>query len=512
MKRFGTYMVSDDGMISAVDPRSPDLNDADYQQAKAYADEMKGGPVETDMVTGRATRLPSSTVIPQPDLEQEPQLPPTSMNPMLVKYLRSKQANPAVDASKGRVNSLDAMNAARPMSAMSADPYAQTMTRIKNASDPYVNNGVQDEMHNSRRQALQASLMKTLAASAAQIGTMGGKQADTRAFGENMDEIGRAAEGRGAAAVSNWERGRNRDEKLADLYKTLREKKLKDTEWVSPGGKPIYYDEEGKFSEANVPAGSKPLQKSGSAAKRSGWQQVTRGTNGKSIWKNFDTGEMETFDAGYKPDKPGASGAKTAGMTPYQSWAAGRADGLDAMKAKKDRDAQIRMYQNMSQGTRDLQAATQEFEKAIGKEIGIDGFNMDMYDERNGTVNGKPVNLPGVSVPGVGRITAHSEAGRNIQARGQRILNVTIKDRSGAAVTNPEMERIKVEFAQGKFNTEREMIGALKTYKQLLERELRDKEAAFDPDVVSEYKDRRGALEPAAPAAGGWKSRAKKVQ
>lgn len=367
MKRFGSYMVSDDGMISAVNPRSPDLNDADYQAAREYADTLKSSPPD-----GVATRLPSSTIVPQPEAtpEQDPVEAPTTINPILVKYLREKQANPALDASRGRVNALDAMNASRSMAPASADPYAQTLTRIKNQSDPYVNNGVNDEMHNARRQALQANLAKLFASSAAQIGTMGGKQADTKAFGETMDDIAKSNLDRGASSVSAWERGRANDMKLADLYKTLREKKMKDSEWVSPSGKPIFYDDEGNFSEAGVPAGSVPMPKpgskqsaqwitikgknktylynpvtkekqefdtSGNEVADSKWQKVGQGSGGRVIWQNFATGEKREFDVGYKPDsiKPDGTPGKPGSVS----------------QADKMLDAQSKDYQNYLTGS-----------------------------------------------------------------------------------------------------------------------------------------------------------------
>lgn len=128
---------------------------------------------------------------------------------------------------------------------------------------------------------------------------------------------------------------------------------------------------------------------------------------------------------------------------------------------------------------------------ALEKEL---GFKLNEFDEATGTVKGKKVQLPGATVPGLGRVTFYDKNARNLQSKIARIFNVELKDRSGAAVTNPEMARMKEEFNSGRFNTEQELITAVKAYKSAADQEFRNREAAFRPKVKEVYRQRGGQL------------------
>lgn len=138
-------------------------------------------------------------------------------------------------------------------------------------------------------------------------------------------------------------------------------------------------------------------------------------------------------------------------------------------------------------GTQELSNAVRNVEDKLGGPL-------DAYENRGGKLmkGGKEQDLPGVSLPLVGRVSAYSGEARDLQSAVAKVFNVELKDRSGAAVTNPEMQRMKTEFASGKFNTEPEMIQALKDYKRLLFQEMKNREAAFAPDVVENYRGHGG--------------------
>jgi hypothetical protein len=150
----------------------------------------------------------------------------------------------------------------------------------------------------------------------------------------------------------------------------------------------------------------------------------------------------------------------------------------------------------------DLQNSIKALEKSLG-------FGLDEFNEENGTVKGKKVSLPGTTIPGVGRVTFHDSNARNLQSKFARIFNVELKDRSGAAVTNPEMARMREEFNAGRFNTETELISAVKAYKAAATQELQNREAAFRPQVKERYRSRGGQLtpdfkKPQAPQTKSW--------
>lgn len=119
------------------------------------------------------------------------------------------------------------------------------------------------------------------------------------------------------------------------------------------------------------------------------------------------------------------------------------------------------------------------------------GFDLNKYDPSKNTVDGKKVDLPGVSIPALGRFTAYSSDARVLDNTASKLFNIELKDRSGAAVTTPELERLKMEYSQGKFNTESEILGAMKRYKSALLSKMRDIEAA-NPSAASRYASQGG--------------------
>lgn len=129
--------------------------------------------------------------------------------------------------------------------------------------------------------------------------------------------------------------------------------------------------------------------------------------------------------------------------------------------------------------------------QAIGAVENQLGFKLDDIDD-DGKVNGKDIDLPGVSLPLVGRVSAYDGDARTLQSRVAKIFNVELKDRSGAAVTDSELERLRTEFAAGKFNSETEMLQALRDYKNAARVALANAEARFSPEAIAEYRDRGG--------------------
>jgi hypothetical protein len=157
-------------------------------------------------------------------------------------------------------------------------------------------------------------------------------------------------------------------------------------------------------------------------------------------------------------------------------------------RAEDDRiERDVQKMADKVSNPQDLQNSLGALEKALG-------FQLNDYDDTTGTVKGKKIQLPGTAVPGVGRVTFYDKDARNLQSKFARIFNVELKDRSGAAVTSPEMARMKEEFAAGRFNTEQELIGAVKAYKAAATQELKNREAAFRGQVKERYRSRGGQL------------------
>jgi len=120
------------------------------------------------------------------------------------------------------------------------------------------------------------------------------------------------------------------------------------------------------------------------------------------------------------------------------------------------------------------------------------GAPIEQYDPKTESINGKKIDLPGKSIPGVGRVFMPGSQGETLHAAMANIFNTTLKERSGAAVTDQELNRLKNEFAQGKFNTEGKMIEAMQRYKRILKKRMTQHEGAYKPEVRNLYRSQGG--------------------
>ncbi len=137
----------------------------------------------------------------------------------------------------------------------------------------------------------------------------------------------------------------------------------------------------------------------------------------------------------------------------------------------------------------------QETFNAIGEVEAALGAPLEKmsYDKKgNALVDGKVKDLPGVSLPGVGPVSFFSQEARHLDDTLSRVFNQTLKVRSGAAVTDNELARLRAEFSAGKFNTEGEKIKALQDVKRLLKDSFNNTEAKYNKDVVDDYTARGG--------------------
>jgi hypothetical protein len=109
----------------------------------------------------------------------------------------------------------------------------------------------------------------------------------------------------------------------------------------------------------------------------------------------------------------------------------------------------------------------------------------------------------------------------------QKLFNITLKNRSGAAVTIPEFERLKAEFGTGAFKTPQQLQAALTQAREILSKHYASVASGFGKPVLDAYNENirqfggRVALNgstatPAAPSAtvapasSGWTVKEKK--
>lgn len=177
---------------------------------------------------------------------------------------------------------------------------------------------------------------------------------------------------------------------------------------------------------------------------------------------------------------------------------------LKEAKIKASEKGKITPYQEMLQDVKKSEALDRKTQKlasdlktsqdvattveGIEQEL---GFNLDNID-KEGKLEGKSIDIPGISIPGIGRVTAYSDKARVLDDTMSKLFNVELKNRSGVAVTPPELKNLKREFSEGKFNTEEEKLKAMKRFKEGLKKAFTNIEAGYSKDVISEYQDRGG--------------------
>ena len=97
------------------------------------------------------------------------------------------------------------------------------------------------------------------------------------------------------------------------------------------------------------------------------------------------------------------------------------------------------------------------------------------------------------NIEGVGFIEGNlpnflvGEEGKLNKAKIAKLFNITLKDRSGAAVTEPELLRLQEEFGKGSFTTDQDFINAFNNYKRIFNNVLRQEIKGYDPKALSAW-------------------------
>lgn len=71
----------------------------------------------------------------------------------------------------------------------------------------------------------------------------------------------------------------------------------------------------------------------------------------------------------------------------------------------------------------------------------------------------------------------------------EKVFNITLKDRSGAAVTNQELARLKSEFGAGVFKKPEQLKTAIDRARQIVDTHYRGIAAGFGPDTLGAYNE-----------------------
>ncbi len=104
---------------------------------------------------------------------------------------------------------------------------------------------------------------------------------------------------------------------------------------------------------------------------------------------------------------------------------------------------------------------------------------------------------PSADIPGFGATAsipdfAISSEGKELRQRVGTLFNTTLKDRSGAAVTSSELDRLKKEFGQGLIKTDQQLLNAIERFRGVIEAHKLTLAAGYDDDVVDTWQKRSG--------------------
>lgn len=127
--------------------------------------------------------------------------------------------------------------------------------------------------------------------------------------------------------------------------------------------------------------------------------------------------------------------------------------------------------------------------KALGEDyIKADIPNLiSTYEEAGTFINMD--NIPGYGQTGMLPDYMLSYEGKSARSALGRLFNITLKDRSGAAVTEPELERLKQEFSTGKFKTDEDIRSAYNRALKILKNHTQSILASYPKEVQEKYSE-----------------------
>lgn len=169
-------------------------------------------------------------------------------------------------------------------------------------------------------------------------------------------------------------------------------------------------------------------------------------------------------------------GPSAAGVTPYQQFEMDRANKLDEQRrgdkldAKQDKD--IQKYSSELDKT-GVPSAIVQLEKIHGI--------MDRQED-----------IPGYGATGMLPDPIVSRDAQDLRQSAATLFNLELRDRSGTAVTDNELQRLKNEFGQGNWKTDRQLREGIRQYETRLKEVIRNINAGVDPTVLRDYKARGG--------------------
>jgi hypothetical protein len=97
--------------------------------------------------------------------------------------------------------------------------------------------------------------------------------------------------------------------------------------------------------------------------------------------------------------------------------------------------------------------------------------------------------VPDIALRTTGISAEEAQAIREGRQAFQKLFNITLKNRSGAAVTIPEFERLKKEFATGVWKDPKQLEAGVKQAREIIQKHYASVAAGFGKDTLKAYND-----------------------
>jgi hypothetical protein len=176
--------------------------------------------------------------------------------------------------------------------------------------------------------------------------------------------------------------------------------------------------------------------------------------------------------------------------------------GLDIQRIQADAKKEKEVGQGVQQLSKALEKANlPEADATLGAVESALGKTPELAE----FISGAYAKVPDIAiraVPGIDAAKADEiRAGRQAF---NKLFNITLKNRSGSAVTNQELDRLKQEFATGMFKTPKQLADAVAQARNIIQKHYASVSAGYGADVLNAYnknvKDMGGriVLEPSA--------------
>jgi hypothetical protein len=110
---------------------------------------------------------------------------------------------------------------------------------------------------------------------------------------------------------------------------------------------------------------------------------------------------------------------------------------------------------------------------------------LDKVEDLIGKYTSKGKDIPGVGP--LGQFNIYGDAAKEVQSTLSSLQNIVLKDRSGAAVTIPEFDRLKQELSTKIYNTDADLIKSLIRFREITNQHLASQLGGFKKEDVDAY-------------------------